>query len=166
MTVFLIKKSWQKKHWDTIIQGIIFFLASCGRAMTYTDFLWEWRPFRAFNTHRINKTVEVFRYSDFHPIGYGLFQYRVLWGGGVTPPLLKICCEGLRPILFYTVGYRFTKTKNPKNEPASIKTLDLRVKNSFNLRVGNAIFAENRAKIQVNFWAAILKWPPKITSGR
>ena len=61
------------------------------------------------------------------PIGHGLFQYPVLRG----------------------VGDSCTKTQNPKNELASIKTLDLRVKNSLNRRVGNAIFAENRAKIQI-----------------
>ena len=59
-------------------------------------------------------------------------------GGGAPPP------PSLKSGFFYTVGNRCTKTQNPKNEPASIKTLDLRVKNSFNLRVGNAIFARGR----------------------
>ena len=70
------------------------------------------------------------------------------------------------PILFYIVGNGCTKTQNPKNEHASIKTPDLSVKNSFDLRVGNAIFAKNHAKIQINFCPAILKRPAKNTRGR
>ena len=56
-----------------------------------------------------------------------------------TSYLNPISCEGQRPV--YTVGNRCTKIQNLKNDPASIKTLDLRVKNSFNLRVGNPISA-------------------------
>ena len=64
---------------------------------------------------------------------------------------------------FCTMGDRFINTQNPKNEPPSIKTLDLRVQNSFDLRVGNAIFVENHAKTQIIFLAVILKRPQKIT---
>ena len=49
----------------------------------------------------------------------------------------------MRPIIFYTVGNRFINTQNPKNEPPSIKTLDFRVKNSFDLSVGNHDFRQN-----------------------
>ena len=43
----------------------------------------------------------------------------------------------MRPIIFYTVGDGCINTQNPKNEHPIIKTLDLRVKNGFHLRVGN-----------------------------
>ena len=48
----------------------------------------------------------------------------------------------MRPILFYTVGYWCTKTQNPNNELASIKTLDLTVKTNSDLRVGNLMLPE------------------------
>ena len=78
------------------------------------------------------------RRFSFNPIGYGLFQYCV-------PPMLNHS-EGYEA----TVEGMHINSQNPKIEPPSIKTLDLRVKNCFDLRVGNAIFAKNHAKIQKN----------------
>ena len=44
--------------------------------------------------------------------------------------------------MFYIVEDGFVNTKNPKNEPPILKTVELRVKNSFHLRVGNLDFRQ------------------------
>ena len=57
------------------------------------------------------------------------------------------------------MGDRFINTQNPKNEPPNIKTLDLRVQNSFDLRVGNRDFRQKLREKTKEF-------PPKIIVGR
>ena len=51
---------------------------------------------------------------------------------------------------FCSVGDKYFKSQNPKHEPSSMKALNLRVKKSFYMRVGNHNFRQHRAEIQMN----------------
>ena len=64
----------------------------------------------------------------------------------------------------HTVGDRSTKNQNPKNEPSSIKTLDLTIKVVLIGEVEIPPFAETQAKVQRNFGAVILKWQDRVTA--
>ena len=54
--------------------------------------------------------------------------------------------------MFYIVEDGFVNTKNPKNEPPILKTLDLRVKYSFHLRVGNRDFRQKSRRNTKDFF--------------
>ena len=79
--------------------------------------------------------------SGFNSISDGIWNGYLNPGGGPQgPPLCFQWRSALRPIIFYTVGDRFINTQNPIIELPSIKTLDLRVQNSFDQRVVNGDF--------------------------
>ena len=55
------------------------------------------------------------------------------------------------------MGDGYINTQNPKNEPPIIKTLDLRVKNSFPQRVGNRDFRRKSRENTKNFVSSDFK---------
>ena len=59
------------------------------------------------------------------------------------------------------MGERYINTQNPKNEPPIIKTLDLRVKNSFPPRVGNPDFRRKSRENTKDFVTSDFKMAAK-----
>ena len=93
-------------------------------------------------------------------------QLDISWNLTVSVPGLRapLCFQwrsALRPIIFYTVGERFINTQNPTNEPRSIKTLDFRDKNSFDLRVGNRDFRQKSHENTKEFLSSNFKMSAK-----
>ena len=69
--------------------------------------------------------------------------------------------------LFFTlcvIGLLITYIQ--KNEPPSIKILDLRVKNSFDLRVGNSDFCQKSRENTNEFLSGVLKMAAKNNRGK
>ena len=67
----------------------------------------------------------------------------------------------MRPLIFYTVEDGCLNTKNPNNEPPILKTLDLRVKYSFHLRVGNLDLRQKSRENTKDFFTRDLKMAAK-----
>ena len=113
------------------------------------------------------KASYIFLLLDFNPISAGIWNgYLMPGGGGLRAPLCFQWKDALRPIIFYTVGERFIDTKNPKMSLLASKLWILESKIVLIWELEIPIFAEHCVNIQRNFWAPILKWPPKIIGGR
>ena len=79
----------------------------------------------------------------------------------LDPPLCYALVSIKVQTFVNTNGYGFFQyplNLNAINEPASIQTLDLRVRNSFNLKVVNEIFANNCAKIPACCYILLHIW--------